>query len=93
MDRKTNYQQIGKRIKEVREAKKLTQAQLAEKLHAPLTATAISLYENGEREVSVDVLTEIAKRNNFVVKKGLPDIDRSARLVLKDWQKGLIKKK
>lgn len=64
MDRKNNYEQIGQRIREVREAKGMTQTQFGEKLRIPLTATAISLYEKGEREVSVDVLTEIAKITN-----------------------------
>ena len=49
-----------------------------------------NIQADGDSEV---FLTEIAKRNNLVVKKGLPDIDRSARLVLKAWQKGLIKNK
>lgn len=60
-DRKKRYEQIGQRIREVREAKNLTQLQIAEKLQVPVTATAISLYEKGEREISVDVLAEIAK--------------------------------
>lgn len=53
--------EIGRRIKEARESKGLTQQQLADKLTAPLTATAISLYEKGSRDVPVDVLSEIAK--------------------------------
>jgi transcriptional regulator with XRE-family HTH domain len=61
MDRKSNYIQIGKRIKEARDVKGLTQGQLAEQLSTPLTPNAISLYEKGEREISVDVLTEISK--------------------------------
>ncbi|MBI5127327.1 helix-turn-helix transcriptional regulator [Candidatus Roizmanbacteria bacterium] len=55
-----DYKAIGKRLRDSREAVKLTQAQLGEKLSKPLTATAISLYESGERAVSLDVLTEIA---------------------------------
>lgn len=66
-DRKKRYEQIGQRVKEVRESKNLTQAQLAEKLTVPLTATAISLYEKGEREISVDVLAEIAKMTDVSV--------------------------
>ena len=60
MDKRIKYQQIGQRIKEAREAKGLTQAQLGEKLNVKVTATAISLYEKGDRDVPVDVLTEIA---------------------------------
>ncbi len=55
-----NYKAIGKRIRDAREAKGLTQGQLGEKLSKPLTATAISLYEKGGRAVALDVLTEIA---------------------------------
>ena len=55
-----DYKAIGQRLKKVREENRLTQGQLAEKLAKPLTATAISLYENGEREVGLDVLTEMA---------------------------------
>lgn len=55
-----DYKAIGKRIRDARETSKLTQGQLGEKLKKVLTATAISLYESGERAVSLDVLTEIA---------------------------------
>lgn len=57
---KINYALIGKRIKSAREEKGWSQGTLGSKLSKPLTATAISLYENGERDISVDVLTEIA---------------------------------
>lgn len=67
MDRKQKYIQIGQRLRKAREAKGLTQAQLSEQLRIPLTPTAISLYEKGEREVSVDVLTEIARITNFSI--------------------------
>lgn len=61
MDKKSKYEKIGQRIREVREAKGLTQAQLSGKLQSPLTATAISLYEKGSRDVPVNVLSEIAE--------------------------------
>ncbi len=62
-DNKKNsyYEKIGKRIKRCRVVKELTQTELGSKLSTPLTATAISLYEKGEREASLGVLTEIAK--------------------------------
>lgn len=60
MDRKSNYVKIGQRLREAREAKGWTQGQLGEMLKPSVTATAISLYEQGEREVPVDVLTKIA---------------------------------
>ena len=55
------FQEIGQRIKKAREVKGLTQGRLGKKLSKPLTATAISLYESGIRDVGVDVLTEIAE--------------------------------
>jgi len=67
MDRKQNYIQIGQRIRNVREAKGLTQTQLGDRLRVPITATAISLYEKGDREVSVDVLAEIANKTEVSV--------------------------
>jgi transcriptional regulator with XRE-family HTH domain len=59
--KKSYYEKIGKRIKRCREVKELTQAELGNKLSKPLTATAISLYEKGEREASLEVLAEIAE--------------------------------
>jgi len=38
-------------------------------------------------------LEELARKKNLMKKKALPDIDRTARQVLKDWQNGLIRKK
>ena len=59
---KTNYYiKIGERIKRAREIAGLTQSELGNKLSKTLTATAISLYEKGNREVSIKVITEIAK--------------------------------
>jgi len=46
------------KIKELREEKQLSQLQLAEKLN--LTQQAISLYEKGEREPSLEVIKNIA---------------------------------
>lgn len=42
---------------------------------------------------SIDVLLEeLGRKKNFLIKKGEIDTDRTARLVLKDWQEGKIKK-
>lgn len=59
--KKSYYEKIGKRIKRCREVKELTQSELGSRLSTPLTATAISLYEKGEREASLEVLAEIAE--------------------------------
>lgn len=53
------YELIGKRIREAREAAKLSQRELAEKLGYE-SATAISYIESGERKVSVVDLEKIA---------------------------------
>ena len=43
----------------------------------------------GDAEI---LLVSLAKRHNFMKKQGLPDIDRAARLVLKDFSEGKIRK-
>lgn len=43
---------------------------------------------NGDTEVLLDIL---GKRWNFIKKKGMIDIDRAARKVLRDWHQGSIK--
>lgn len=64
-DKKIDYKQIGQRIKEAREAKGLSQGEISSRLQKPLTATAISLYEKGERDISIETLAEIAKILNI----------------------------
>jgi ribosome biogenesis GTPase A len=44
---------------------------------------------NGDSEI---LLEELGKRRNTLLKGGLVDMDRIARIVLKDWQSGKIKK-
>ncbi|MCL2217197.1 MAG: helix-turn-helix domain-containing protein [Defluviitaleaceae bacterium] len=53
---------IGKRIKELRSAKGVTQTELAQRIG--MTASAISSYEIGERQPSYDVLIKVAKQFN-----------------------------
>ena len=43
---------------------------------------------NGDAEILLETL---GKRNNFLKKGNLIDLDRTARLVIKDWQQGKIK--
>lgn len=50
---------IGKRIKELRKTRKMTQAEFAERLG--VTTSAISSYENGTRLPSYDILIKIAR--------------------------------
>lgn len=56
----TSSKAIGERVRRAREGKGLTQTDLGSKLKTPVTATAISLYEKGERDIGVEALTEIA---------------------------------
>ncbi len=51
-----------------------------------------SYYSLEKQEDPEVFLEELAKLKKLFKKKGLPDLDRTARQVLKDWQKGLIKK-
>jgi transcriptional regulator with XRE-family HTH domain len=57
-----DYKAIGKRIRKARENKHISQGGLGKILKTPVTATAISLYESGERFVGLDVLADIAKK-------------------------------
>lgn len=56
-----DYFAIGKRIKKLRENAGFTQAQLGERLYPKFSATAISLYETGDREMSIAVLNMMAE--------------------------------
>ena len=46
------------------------------------------------QEVDLDEKIElIAIKNNMMKKKGLPDVERASKKILKDWQEGIIKRK
>ena len=50
-----------------------------------------SFYEiDADGDVEI-LLSELGKRRGFLIKGGLVDTDRTARLVLKDWQEGKIR--
>ena len=51
--------ELGNRIKELRTARKMTQAEFADRLG--VTKSAISSYENGSRLPSYDILIKIAR--------------------------------
>jgi ribosome biogenesis GTPase A len=50
-----------------------------------------SYYHVSPHEDIDDTIEEVAKKKNILKKGGLPDVVRVARMILKDWQKGLIK--
>lgn len=57
-DQREYYKQIGARIRKFRERAKLSQVELGEAIK--VSSTAISLYENGDRYVSIKQLHELA---------------------------------
>ncbi len=57
--------------------------------HAKIIESFYKIESMGDAEVLLD---ELGKRNHFLKKKGVIDHDRAARLVLKDWQTGKIRK-
>lgn len=51
--------EVGSRIKTIRHSKKITQKELADKIGT--SQTAIALWENGSRSISLDLIDKIAK--------------------------------
>lgn len=58
-----NHYNVGKSIKEVREARGITQDELSQK--TGLTINYISRLENGHRGISIDSLNDISKILDF----------------------------
>jgi len=56
------YKQIGKKIKEFRESKKITQEDLSEGLGVSIQQ--LHKYETGKNKISIDKLMMLAKRFN-----------------------------
>ena len=48
------------------------------------------LYKIDDYETTQEMLANIARKRGRLMKKGIPDIDDAARLVLKDWNSGKI---
>ncbi|MDY4085372.1 MAG: helix-turn-helix transcriptional regulator [Ruminococcus bromii] len=94
MDKNIDYAALGKRIKEKRISKKLTQEQLGEMCE--LSAAHIGHIERGTRILSVDVLFKIAQVLNVSVDYLLFDsvendnIFNSIATLLKDNDKNKI---
>ena len=80
-----DYKQIGSRIRQARQRAGLSQEDLG-KAAGKLSPTAISLYEQGERKVSLEVLSAIAKATDVTLEElvqgyaeGMPSIQVSLR--------------
>jgi hypothetical protein len=59
------------------------------KLHKGIFEKFYGIEANGDAEKLID---ELGKRYNFLARGGKIDADRAARMILKDWQMGKIKK-
>lgn len=57
--------------------------------HKGLLEKHYKVEANGDAEI---LLEELGKRNHFLLKGGVIDLDRTARLIIKDWQEGRIRK-
>lgn len=53
------YKKIGYKLQEIRKLRGLTQEQVAKYLG--ITQNQLSYYENGKREISIDMLQQLAK--------------------------------
>lgn len=62
-----DYKKIGKRILETREAAGLSQEQLANEID--MSTAAISLFESGERKISLDLISKIATKLGVTLKE------------------------
>ena len=56
--------------------------------HPKIFERYYNIKADGDSEVLIE---EIGKKNHFILKKGAIDTDRTARLIIKDWQEGKIK--
>ena len=58
------------------------------KQHPGLFEKFYGIYTQGDSEM---LLEELGRKNGMLLKKGEIDVERAARVILKDWQKGNIK--
>lgn len=64
---KTNLKILGKRIRELRKSKNLTQFELAEKIG--LSTNFIGMVERGERNTTVDKIFKLAEAFNITMEE------------------------
>jgi transcriptional regulator with XRE-family HTH domain len=66
------YEALGKRIQGFRKRAKLTQADLGERLHPPLTRASVANIENGKQRVLAHTAVELAEVLNVSLDDLLP---------------------
>ena len=88
LDTNIFYKEIGRRVKKVREARKMTQAALAERLD--MTRTSITNIEKGEQKILIHTMVEIAQALRISLSSLLPEQyetrEEEIDAVLKDEQ-------
>lgn len=74
------------------DAESVTDAENAKIAEAEKNAHAIEEFYGVEAKGNVEVLIdELGKKKEFLGKGGVVDVDRTARLILRDWQEGRIR--
>jgi transcriptional regulator with XRE-family HTH domain len=73
------YEQLGSRIQQVREQKKLTQAQLGLSIRPPSTRASIANIENGKQRVLAHTLVQFAKAMEVDVHSLLPPMEEDSQ--------------
>jgi transcriptional regulator with XRE-family HTH domain len=66
------YVAMGRKIQDIREGKKMTQAQLGRCLNPPTTRASIANIENGKQRVLAHTLMELAKAMEVDIKDLIP---------------------
>jgi transcriptional regulator with XRE-family HTH domain len=72
------YGLLGSKIQEAREAKKMTQAQLALSLTPPATRASIANVENGKQRVLVHTLVQFARAMDVDIGQLIPSPEQSS---------------
>lgn len=79
-----NYVQLGRNIKHCRQSMNLTQEGLARRIH--ISSSYMTMIENGTRNVSLDVLTSLAKELHvpldYLVFADYPDAMKDLGIIL-----------
>ena len=73
-DQNLIYKRIGERIREVRQDKKMTQAQLANE--ANISLSHMSDIENGKRNISLDILERVTDKLGIRLSDFFLEVDK-----------------